>query len=344
MAEISETVGVSVGAVRNWIKNFEEGGDLSEAPKSGRPRTYDLTLARKARALLLGQGFGGLAQAAIALHRAGKTPNVMSKSTLLRLLEEGESKGWRPIVPDRSGPSQALSPAQQQARLDFATDNITRVWDNVMFTDRKRFYFRYPGCSVSSVQWRVVGTRVEVQKVSRAYCANVYLGMTKWGCTKLVFVAGSSKQEHKFLTKKGSPARNITAAQYQEVLTDHLLPQGQALMEAHRQRVWWFQQDNDPSHRAAAGVITEFNKEEKTRIRLLPNWPAHSPDLSLIENGWAYLQRELDKAGCKTFNLWVKKLQQLVSSVPQQWLDNAYAGMTARLHETINKGGDRTRH
>lgn len=341
---IASQVVTSVGCVRTWVNKYNAGSDLSEGRRTGRPRTYNLTHAKQARAMLLRQGFGGLAQAATALQRAGTTTTVMSKSTLLRLLKEGVGKGWRPIVADRSRPTAALTQAHKQARLQFATENIQRVWDNVMFTDRKRFYFRYPGCSVNTVQWRLVGTKVEVQKVSRAYCANVYLGMTKWGCTKLVFVAGSSKQEHKFFTKKGSPAKNITASQYEQVLTDHLLPQGQALMRANGHTRWWFQQDNDPTHRDAAGVIKKYNKAAGTRVMLLPNWPAHSPDLSLIENGWAYLQRELDKAGCKTFKSWVQKLKELVSSVPQAWLDNAYAGMASRLQETINKGGDKTKH
>lgn len=341
---IALEVGVSVSCVRHWIKNYLQGLALSVKPKSGRPRQYTLEHAKQARAMLLRKGFGGLGQAAKALHRAGKTPTLMSKSTLLRLLKEGEEQGWRPIVPDTSTPSRALTEAQKQARLNFARENIDRKWDNVMFTDRKRFYFRFPGCSVTTPQWRLVGTKVEVSKVSRAYCANVYLGMTKWGCTKLVLVAGSSTKEAQYLTKQGKRARNITAAEYSEVLTQHLLPQGQAIMSAHRQRNWWFQQDNDPTHRAAAAIISGHNQLQGTAIKLLPNWPAHSPDLSLIENGWAWLQRELDRAGCKTFKLWLKKLKQLVRSVPQAWLDHAYAGMAGRLEETIRLGGDKTGH
>lgn len=341
---IAETVGVSVNCVNHWVKNAREGGDLSERRRSGRPREYSLQTAKLARAMLLREGFGGLAQAARALHRAGKTTRLMSRSTLLRLLREGECRGWRPIVPDRSRPTAALKQTTKQARLRFARENLSRDWDNVMFTDRKRFYFRYPGCHVDTVQWRFVGSRVRREIVSTAQCANVYLGMTKFGCTKPVLVAGSSDKVHTFLTKKGSPAKNITASEYKEVLTKHLLPQGQLLMRRNGQRSWVFQQDNDPTHRDAAAIIREYNQESNTRIKFLPSWPPHSPDLSLIENGWAWLQRELDRAGCRTFKSWLRKLEQLISSVPQEWLDHAYAGMTGRLLDTISLGGDKTRH
>lgn len=343
-AEIGKMVDASKSAVKHWVDDFNAGGDLSEKPKPGRRPTYNLSHANDARTRLIMPGFGGLAHAARALHKDHKTPTVMSKSTLHRLLQQGVKLGWKPIVPDRSRPSTALTQTQKQARLQFANDNLSRNWDNVMFTDRKRFYFRYPGCCVNTVQWRVVGTKVVARRVSRPYCANVYLGITKYGPTELVFVAGSSKRESQFFTKMGSPAKNITASEYHSVLAEHLLPQAQRLMGANGKRDWVFQQDNDPTHRAAAGVIEQYNRRHATSITLLPNWPAHSPDLSPIENGWAYLQRELDKSGCKTFDAWLARLQQLVSSVPKAWLANAFQGMTARLQDTIGRGGDKTRH
>lgn len=341
---IAQKVGAGSTAVSHWIKDYEEGGDLCEKPRSGRPPTYTLAHAKYARTLLLKPGFGGLAHAARALQGVGKATAVMSKSTLLRLLKEGEKRGWKRIVPDISKPSAALTEAQKATRVQFAKDNLARSWDNVMFTDRKRFYFRYPGCCVNSTQWRVVGTKLVAHRVSRPYCANVYLGITKYGPTQLVFVAGTSKRDSEFLTKKGKAAKSITAAEYMSVLTDHLLPQGQKLMEGHAWRTWVFQQDNDPTHRAASGVIKEYNMVHTTNITLLPGWPAHSPDLSLIENGWAYLQRELDRSGCKRFDTWLAKLQELVRAVPKEWLIKAYLGMTARLDEAITRGGDMTRH
>ena len=344
MRDIAKAVGAGSTTVSHWIKNYTTGGDLSEKPRSGRPHTYNLAHAKAARTLLLKPGFGGLAHAAKVLQGMRRTTAVMSKSTLLRLLREGEKRGWKRIVPDVSKPSAALTEAQKAARVRFATDNLARSWDNVMFTDRKRFYFRYPGCCVNSTQWRVVGTKVVAHKVSRPYCANVYLGITMYGPTQLVFVAGTNKRDSQFLTKKGKAARSITAAEYRSVLFDHLLPQGCALMAGHKCRKWVFQQDNDPTHRAAADVIAEYNSRHRTRITLLPGWPAHSPDLSLIENGWAYLQRELDMSGCKRFDTWLARLQELVEAVPQAWLTKAYMGMTARLEEAISRGGDMTRH
>jgi transposase len=48
---------------------------------------------------------------------------------------------------------------------------------------------------------------------------------------------------------------------------------------------WLFQQDGAPCHRAVA----TRNFLEDNGIELLP-WPPKSPDLSIIENVWAYIK------------------------------------------------------
>jgi hypothetical protein len=189
-----------------------------------------------------------------------------------------------------------------------------------------------------------MGHRREVHRFNGYLCVNVYLGITRFGTTALVPVAGSSKHKTYHFTKQGKVARNITAAEYDEVLRRHLLPKGQELMTKAGHREWTFQQDNDPTHRAARDVIVKYNRQHVTSINLLPSWPPHSPDLSPIENLWAHLQRQLDKAGCKHFKSWLATLKKLATSVGAEWLEHAYAGMPGRIQDVIAKGGDKTNH
>ena len=128
------------------------------------------------------------------------------------------------------------------------------------------------------------------------------------------------------------------------MMKDKLLPLGQALMDAQGHREWWFQQDNDPTHRGAQGVIAEYNKDTKSCCRLLLNWPPHSPDLSPIENIWAVVQAQVNAKGYKTFDQFQKGVLLALKSVPTSCLEAMYAGMRGRLEATIAGGGKKLKH
>ncbi|MFN9944487.1 MAG: transposase, partial [bacterium] len=64
---------------------------------------------------------------------------------------------------------------------------------------------------------------------------------------------------------------------------------------------WVFQQDTDPTHRAAPRIVKAYNKAHGTSITVLPDWPPNSPDLNPIENVWAIVQRKVNARGCSTF-------------------------------------------
>ena len=51
-------------------------------------------------------------------------------------------------------------------------------------------------------------------------------------------------------------------------------------------------------------------------VMLLPNWPPNSPDLSPIENAWAWMEAEMDSRGCKTFENYQETLLELWEKPP----------------------------
>jgi hypothetical protein len=60
----------------------------------------------------------------------------------------------------------------------------------------------------------------------------VYCGISCYGITSAVLVAGTSKQQARYTTMVGKIARNITKAEYANVLKKHLLPESACMFSA----------------------------------------------------------------------------------------------------------------
>ena len=135
--------------------------------------------------------------------------------------------------------------------------------------------------------------------MNKPLAVNLYGGITKFGViTKAHLVAGTSKMATEFKNKKGHGAKNITAAEYKQVVAETLFPEGKRiflLLACHLTFI--LMQDNDPCHlKAAQEAIDEWNERNPGfKVTLLPNWPANSPDLNLIENVWSWLSRKANR-------------------------------------------------
>ena len=116
-------------------------------------------------------------------------------------------------------------------RLLFCERNKSTSWATTVFTDRKRFLFKYPCCPVRRYAWVRKGKKRVARKVSKAMSVNVYVGITKFGITKLHCVAGTSNMKSKHTNLKGQHARNITKSEYKEVLEKALLPEGHKVVQ-----------------------------------------------------------------------------------------------------------------
>jgi hypothetical protein len=85
----------------------------------------------------------------------------------------------------------------------------------------------------------------------------------------------------------------------------------------------WFQQDNAPAHVSASTRAWLAHN----RVKVLPGWPACSPDLNIVENAWAWLARQL--VG-KTFSnadaLWAG-VQAAWATVPPLFVRSLYSSI-----------------
>lgn len=297
-----------------------------------------------AESLLLDNQFGTLKEVAAELYRRKQlkiTTKTLSKGIKAYCKREG-----RPIKVVFRKPKKQLTADTREKRLKFCDIHKSTKWNRVMFTDRCKFHFHYPGAKVGMCQWVRQGEDREAYMVNHAACLNVYAGITKYGVTTMCIVAGTTNHTSPFTNKKGEKAKNITSNEYYHVVLDHLLPEGKRLFTAADISQWYLQQDNDPTHKKASKDALEAWEKMKTGsvVELLPHWPPNSPDLSPIENVWAYVQGQVNSKGCKTFAEFSEQVQHTFQNLPKDMVNNLYKSMRTRLQKCMDKEGRKIKY
>ena len=350
MACVARETSYSYKRVKYWVDHYKKHGNVTTRKPSGRPRLISTAAARAAVELLADSDNYGTAQVVAAeLHQRGLTPGnkPVHKTTLIRAAVAQATTDGDPLEVASGEPEKELTAATKQKRMEFCQANLSTNWAQIMFTDRKKFAFRYPGTKHRGKQWikKSKGGKKGKRcfKPNNPQRVNLYMGINKWGVTKVHKVSGSHGLKTKFKNKKNQDAKNITSDEYAHVLKETFLPEGRKMFSAQGMSNWKLQQDNDPTHKkAAAAEIAAWNAAHPGQhVQLLPNWPPNSPDLSPIENVWGIVQRQVDSEGCSNFAqfeaLVIKKLQQFDKKV----LKNMYKTMGERIKLCIAASGDR---
>ena len=325
------------------MKRWEEKAGLSEAPRKKKYPRVGEHAARRARELLKQGTHGGLRGVPRALVYEGFLHSTVYTSTLHRAVQRHAKRDGVILRVCRGKPKQRQTATQRNKRLQFVECNQGRNWDAVMFTDRKRFYFTFPGQRVSGVRWRESGEEDAVPWPTHPSCINVYGGITRWGTTALVIVTGTTAYASPFSNLKGAPARSITAEEYKQVC-HKLLCEGNRLFSGRGTCEWVFQQDGDPTHAVAKDIVASFNQARRACVQLLQGWPGNSPDLNLIENVWSWVQAEVDKKGCSSLDEFKQAVHDTFGSVPRTMLDKLWKSMPKRLNGVVENQGHRTRY
>jgi transposase len=215
--------------VRRWVQRFNSTGGVAKYSSKGRTPALAGAAAEKALELLLAEGCSGADSVAQQLQSQGITSKKLHKATILRRATGLARAKGTPIKYVRSKPAKQLTAATRRKRLQFALANKYRDWRRVMFTDRKKFLLCYPGAKVNPAGWVLRGSTRQAPTVNHPQCINLYAGITVQGMTSCHIVAGSSKNKTTYKNKQGASARNITAAEYKNVLESTLLPEGTRL-------------------------------------------------------------------------------------------------------------------
>ena len=336
--KVAQRFNVNIKTARLWVRRHQQLNSVQSKPRAGGQRVVSQQAADLAVTLLVSGKHSGAKEVAEALYQQGKTSRVVHRTTVIRNAKAAAKAAGQPITAVSRLPAKELTQDTKDKRLAFCKANRRRNWSTVIFTDRKKFHFKYPGAKVTKVQWLRKGQRRVAHMVNHPSVVNLYAGITRFGITRAHIVTGTSKHASTFTTAAGKPARNITTHEYKEVLTSTLLPEGRRIFTTSKGlSTWVLQQDNDPTHKKAAQErVPPFGG-----VSLLANWPPNSPDLSPIENVWAWADQKVNALGCKTFEEYKDAVLQTLANIPKSMLARLFDSMEGRVQECIKREGDK---
>lgn len=201
-------LGISRTAVSRWVKYYKDSENLLTKPGRGRKPILSRAAGERALELLLSNEYCSAKEVAKQLQKDGMTLNggLPHSTTIIRHAKAAAIATKTPIRAARGKPGKQLTKDTRAKRLAFVNANKGRNWSSVMFTDRKKFFFQYPGTAVRIVQWLKKGEKRTAFKPNHPMGLNVYAGNTKWGITKCHIVSGSNGHKTTFQNKKGQPS------------------------------------------------------------------------------------------------------------------------------------------
>ena len=166
----------------------------------------------------------------------------------------------------------------------------------MVITDSSIFRMHATGKPAGS--WCTQATRGTVGGPKHSLGVHCYMGVTYWGVDSLKFLTGTHKLAQQYINPKTKRAyTGVGSKEYIAVLQQHLNPEGKKLLQqaGRSTEKWQLQQDNAPAHKTKENIECI---SANVPGGLFLDRPASSPDLSPIENVWAWMEQQLgDREG-----------------------------------------------
>jgi len=266
-AKVAAALGVDRSTIIRLLERVRDTGDITPKSSSGRPRMFAPRDERELVRIVRRDPTARPSNLRTAL--LNSSSRVPTTRTIQNILHRGGLNACRMRRKPR------LTKAQREARLEWAQEYAKKpaeFWDTVIFSDETSIHVHE--AMRGSYVWRFKGEDLEPGMVQET---------TKFG--------GSKLQVWGCLTSQGvgyacSLPDGLDAETYLGILKEELADTINLYFEGFKGVV--FQQDGASTH--TAKVVKAFFRKQKYTV--IP-WPAHSPDLSPIENLWGDLKKRL---------------------------------------------------
>jgi transposase len=319
---IAKTLGLSRSVVRRVIVDNNDHDVCTDLPRSGRRSKFDDRAVRLV-GRIIDRGEATTATAAHQILTRDHNLNISVRSVRNLLHQQGlhvRHATRRPL----------LTREHKRVRYEFALahqDWTVDQWKQVVFSDETVITSNHLDSR------HLVWTRDVDPLDPRLIVESVQGGGAKimvWGCISWYGV-------HDLILLEGS----VNAEGYIGVLEENLLPIRQ---QYFGRRSFIFQQDGARIHTANATM--EFLNDQNIEVL---EWPAHSPDLNIIENVWRYRKVKLYKLqpSANAKELWVnvfEVMEDMWADEMTQRVQNLFESMPRRMAAVIRARGKHTKY
>lgn len=280
-SEIARRLGVSQSTISRLCKRVRDTGNVTDRPRSGRPRA---TTPREDRAIRLAHLRD---RSRTAVQSANSFPRRISEKTIRNRLRHFGIRARRPYV------GLPLTDRRRGVRLNwlqrFGPHRFSmRQWRKVLFTDESRFTLQ-----------RADGRKRVYRRRGERYADACVVERDRFGGGS-VMVWGGIAYGHKMplIVING----NLNAVQYRDRILSTVAPYVQ-------QHQLTLQQDNARPH--VARICRDYLQAQHVDPL---EWPPYSPDLSPIEHLWDEIDRRIRRRPQAPQNL-----QQLTDAIIEEW-------------------------
>jgi len=301
---VAKEVKCAKNTVQYWLKRWKDSKDLTDAKRTGRPRST----TEKVDQRIVDLANNEKVTTTHNIQRVLKRQNVqISQETIRRRLKECGAKFSLPI----SKP--LLTERHRQKRFQWAQSMNDMDWNRVIFSDETTIRLN----QLKRCVWNLPGRR----KVSRTVKHPVKVNV--WGC----FSCNGFGRIYCF-------RENLKADLLCKVYKRCLLPTARDHFGRNSMN-WEFQEDNDPKH------LSKLAKEWKTKHRIQRmDWPSMSPDINPIENVWKLLKMNLANKNLRTYKSLVSAIKKEWKAFPKDLTTNLVRSMKNRVSDVISNNGD----
>jgi len=300
---VAKAIHCDVKTVKRWLKRWNQSKDMSDTPRSGRPRVTTAKHHQQIVSLAEQQTFVTSRDITNQLNKKGVNIN---ETTVRRRLNEAGAKYNGPL----SKP--LLTETHREKRLKWAEDHRTTNWDQAIFSDRstirlnsvKGFVWNLPKnklCELSSILSKsMFGFAFSTQGFGRVVCFN----------------------------------ENLSADLICDIYKYGFLPTARKQF-GHDSTLWKLQEDNDPKHTSKLAT----NWRMSNNVYKI-GWPSMSPDLAPIENVWQLLKMKLRKKKLSIYQSLFSAIKREWKSLPPELAIELVHSMNNRIPEVIENDGD----
>jgi hypothetical protein len=232
---------------------------------------------------------------------------------------------------------QPLTPAHKAQRLQFCNWLLAQPADfpqTVIWTDEKTFCLKQKPHRKNDGIWAKQNPHLIIETNDRN------------DLKVMLFVAivdGKIPVVHAFLDDTGRP-QSVNGPCYLSMLQDSVWPK---LRHRVTRSSWWWMQDGAPAH-CTQPVLSFLNEKFGSRIisrRTDIPWPAHSPDLNVLDfHFWAMAQRRVFAVKPETVDALITCIKDFAENYSVEALRKACASVRKRARFCLDVEGGHFQH